>query len=199
MTSLEKKVQASQINSQQELEKYYFENIEELSTRIDQNVTIFGVIEDYKKALVLLKNKNINIKDNFNCELFNQILAKIKAVGITNWQSEMPELKLYRNYLIEEVSKKDKETAISFNNMLSDAYIKTTSKEILQLFYQAFSHYVEISVNLHQYTRTTIITNNRISNSCFDDLKSKYDDEKIIKDIDNVKNFLNEMVEDILR
>lgn len=78
MTSLEKKVQASQINSQQELEKYYFENIEELSTRIDQNVTIFGVIEDYKKALVLLKNKNINIKDNFNRELFNQILAKLK-------------------------------------------------------------------------------------------------------------------------
>lgn len=197
MTNLEKKAEAFQINSQQELEKYYSENVKELSTCTNRNVTISGVIEDYKKALALLKNKNINIKDNFNRELFNQILAKIKAIGITNWQTEMPELKLYRNYLIEEASKKDKQAAQSFSNMLSDDYIKNTGKEILQLFYQAFSHYVEISVNLHQYTKTTIITNNRIGNSCFEDLKSKYRDEKIIKDIDNIKNFLNAMIEEI--
>jgi hypothetical protein len=65
------------------------------------------VIEDYKKALVLLKSKNKNIENKFNRNIFTQILAKIKAIGITNWKIEIPEFQLYKNYLIEEISKKE--------------------------------------------------------------------------------------------
>ena len=198
MTSLEKKVISGEIKTQQAFEKYYSENTKELSTRIDKNVTIFGVVEDYKKALSLLKNKNINIENKFNRNIFTQILAKIKAIGITNWKLEIPEFKLYRNYLIEEVRKKDKEASEGFGNMLSDEYIKNTNKEIVHIFYEAFSHYVETAVNLHQYTKTTIVQNNRIGNSCFEELESKYSNEKIKKDIDNVKIFLNKIIEEIL-
>ncbi len=194
MTSLLKKVETSEIQTQQELEKRYLQNIMELSTRTDRNVTIPSVIEDYKKAVALLQRKNIAVESTFHGMLFNQILAKLKAIGITDWRSDMPERSLYRNYLIEEVQKKDRKSAASFAALFSDDFIRNTRKDLVQLFYQAFSHYVEISVNLHQYTRTTIIQNNRISNSCFEDLKTRFSDEKTVKDIATVQSFLNEML-----
>ncbi len=198
MTKLEQKVISGQIKTQQDFEKYYSENAKELSARMDKSVTIFGVVEDYKKALVLLKSKNQNIENKFNRDIFTQILAKIKAIGITNWKTEIPEFKLYRNYLIEEVSKKDTKASESFKNMLSNEYIKNTNKEIVHIFYEAFSHYVETAVNLHQYTKVTIEQNNRIGNSCFEELKSKYSNDKVKQDINNVEKFLNKMIEEIL-
>jgi hypothetical protein len=199
MTSLEKKVLCGKIKTQSDLDKYYSENARELSTRIDKNVTIFGVIEDYQKALNLLKKKNINIEDKFNRDVFTQTLAKIKAIGITNWKSDIPEFKIYRNYFLKEVSKKDEAVAESFRKLLSDEYIQDTNKEIVHMFYEGFSHYVETAVNLHQYTKVTIIQNNRIGNSMFEEMKSKYGGSGTSKDIDNVEEFLNKLIEEILK
>jgi len=83
--------------------------------------------------------------------------------------------------------------------MLSDEYIKNTNKEVVHIFYEAFSHYVETAVNLHQYTKVTIEQNNRIGNSCFEELKSKYSNDKLKQDINNVEKFLNKMVEEMPR
>lgn len=199
MTSLEKQVLCGKIKTQSDLDKYYSENARELSTRIDKNVTIFGVIEDYQKALNLLKKKNINIEDKFNRDVFTQTLAKIKAIGITNWKSEIPEFKIYRNYFLKEVSKKDEAVAESFRKLLSDGYIQDTNKEIVHMFYEGFSHYVETAVNLHQYTKVTIIQNNRIGNSMFEEMKSEYGGSGTSKDIDNVEKFLNKLIEEILK
>lgn len=199
MTSLEKQVLCGKIKTQSDLDKYYSENARELSTRIDKNVTIFGVIEDYQKALNLLKKKNINIEDKFNRDVFTQTLAKIKAIGITNWKSEIPEFKIYRNYFLKEVSKKDEAVAESFRKLLSDGYIQDTNKEIVHMFYEGFSHYVETAVNLHQYTKVTIIQNNRIGNSMFEEMKSEYGGSGTSKDIDNVEEFLNKLIEEILK
>ena len=199
MTSLEKQVVCGKIKTQSDLDKYYSENARELSTRIDKNVTIFGVIEDYQKALNLLKKKNINIEDKFNRDVFTQTLAKIKAIGITNWKSEIPEFKIYRNYFLKEVSKKDEAVAESFRKLLSDEYIQDTNKEIVHMFYEGFSHYVETAVNLHQYTKVTIIQNNRIGNSMFEEMKSEYSGSETSKDIDNVEEFLNKLIEEILK
>jgi hypothetical protein len=101
MKSLENLILLNEIKTQPDFEKQYSENAKELSTLIDQNITIFSVIEDYKKALILLKTRNINIENKFNRDIFTLILAKIKAIGITNWKTEIPEFTLYRNYLIQ--------------------------------------------------------------------------------------------------
>src|SRR5574344_2206218 len=192
MTSLEKKVLCGKIKTQSDLDKYYSENESELRTKMDKNVTIFGVIEDYQKALNLLKKKNINIEDKFNRDVITQKKTKIKAIGITNWKSEIPEFKIYRNYFLKEVSKKDEAVAESFRKLLSDEYIQDTNKEIVHMFYEGFSHYVETAVNLHQYTKVTIIQNNRIGNSMFEEMKSEYGGSETSKDIDNVEELLKE-------
>lgn len=107
MVSLEKKVSSNEIINQQQLEEIYSQNINELSTQVNTNITVFGVIEDYKKAISLLSQKGINIENHFNRNIFTQILAKIKAIGLANWKESLPEFKLYRNYLITEVSKRN--------------------------------------------------------------------------------------------
>ena len=198
MNNLYEMVLSNTIVNQLTLNKYYEESTKILSTKINTKVTIFGIIEDYKKAVVLLREKNITIHDKFNKDIFNQILAKLKAIGITNWKSEISEFKIYKNYLIDEVSKRNKDTALSFSRILSDENIKLTTKDVLNLFYQGFSNYVTIAVNLHQYTKVTIIQCNRIGNTFFDDMKSKYTDYVSKNDIDKVKGFLNEIVEEIL-
>jgi len=198
VNNLVEKVLSNRISTQYDLDKYYKENAKELGTKVNTEASIFGIIEDYKKAVVLLKERNIAIDDRFNRDIFNQILAKVKAIGITNWKSEISEFRLYRNYLIEEITKRNKDAALSFKRIISDENIKTTNKEVLSLFYQGFSHYVETAVNLHQYTKVTIEQNNRIGNSCFDDMKSKYRNNENKKDIENVKCFLNNIIEEIL-
>lgn len=82
--------------------------------------------------------------------------------------------------------------------MFSDEYIKLTSKDILNLFYVAFSNYVEIAVNLHQYRKATITQNSRISNSCFEELSSKYNSGQTKTHIKNIQTFFNELIEEIL-
>lgn len=198
MNNLAEMVLSNRISNQSDLNKYYEENAKGIGTRINTKATIFGIIEDYKKAVALLNKRNITIVNEFNSEIFNQILSKIKSIGITNWKTEISEYKLYRNYLIEEVTKKNADAALSFKKILSDENIKATNKEVLYLFYQGFSHYVETAVNLHQYTKVTVEQNNRIGSSCFDEMKNKYRDHEMKEDIENVKKFLNNLIEEIL-
>lgn len=198
MNNLAEMVLSNRISNQSDLNKYYEENAKGIGTRINTKATIFGIIEDYKKAVALLNKRNITIVNEFNSEIFNQILSKIKSIGITNWKTEISDYKLYRNYLIEEVTKKNADAALSFKRILSDENIIATNKEVLYLFYQGFSHYVETAVNLHQYTKVTVEQNNRIGRSCFDEMKNKYRDHEMKEDIENVKKFLNNLIEEIL-
>jgi hypothetical protein len=191
-------VLSNQIVNQFDLYKYYAENANEIGTSVNIKTTIYGIVEDYKKAVELLIDQNVTINDIFNRKIFTQILAKIKAIGITNWKSEISDFKIYRAYLIQEISKKDNNAAESFSRIISEENIKNTDKELLKLFYQGFSHYVEIAVNLHQYTKTTIEQNNRIGNSFFEDMKNKYNNYEMKKDIENVKQFLNNLIKEIV-
>jgi len=192
------KVGTEESISEKEFFEIYHNNIKELSSKVNANTTIFTVIEDYKKAQIILKNKNIAIEDEFNRYIFSQILAKIKSIGIKNWELQSREFILYINYLFEEVSKKNRITGEHFKKVFSKEYITSTKKDVVNTLYTAISHFVEILVNTHQYTKTTIEQNSRIGSTYFSELKEQYRSDPIIKSFESIEDFLNAIIQKII-
>jgi sulfatase maturation enzyme AslB (radical SAM superfamily) len=188
----------AQIVSNTDLINQYYKNIHELSSNIHANTTISAVIEDYKAALSILRSKQIAVNDCYNQKLVIQLLAKIKSIGIKNWELQSKEYNQYSNYLFEEISKKDRKLSTYFQRVLSNSFIGNTNKKVINTLYTGIAHYVEIMVNTHQFTKTTIIQNSRIGNTYFIELEKLFTDNDIGESLRAVQEFLNEAVQDII-
>lgn len=186
------------IVSNTDLINQYYKNIHELSSNVHANTTISAVIEDYKAALSILRKKQITVNDYYNQKLVIQLLAKIKAIGIKNWELQSNEFNQYSNYLIEEISKKDRSISSHFQKVLSNCFIKNTNSKVINILYTGIAHYVEIMVNTHQFTKTTIIQNSRIGNTYFIELEQLFTDNDIGKSLRAVQEFLKEVVQELI-
>ena len=94
MNNLVEKASSNLISTQSDLDKYYEENVKELSTKANTKATIYGIIEDYKKAVKLakeeekLRKKLIELTDDqavANEELKIEIQQQRKVVKHTRY------------------------------------------------------------------------------------------------------------------
>ncbi len=198
MRHLVEMISNAEIVSNTDLINQYYKNIHELSSNVHANTTISAVIEDYKAALSILRNKQIAVNDCYNQKLVIQLLAKIKSIGIKNWELQSKEFNQYSNYIFEEISKKDRNISTHFQKVLSNSFIGNTNKNVINILYTGIAHYVEIMVNTHQFTKTTIIQNSRIGNTYFIELEQLFKDDDIGESLRAVQGFLNEVVQDII-
>ena len=198
MRHLVEMINNAEIVSNSDLTNQYYKNIHELSSNVHANTTISAVIEDYKAALSILRKKQIAVNDYFNQKLVIQLLAKIKAIGIKNWELQSNEFNQYSNYLFEEISKKDRSISSHFQKVLSNCFIKNTNSKVINILYTGIAHYVEIMVNTHQFTKTTIIQNSRIGNTYFIELEQLFTDNDMGKSLRAVQEFLKEVVQEVI-
>ena len=101
---------------------------------------------------------------------------------------------MYNQYLLEEVAKTRNQYLVSFTMIFSLHFFENTHKDIINILYTAISHYVEIFVNTHQYTKITILQNSRIGTSFFNEMLMNYNDTNIIRSITDINIFLQEIV-----
>jgi hypothetical protein len=155
--------------------------------------TLLQIIEDYNNAY---KNIELENKRNFNSVIFSHLFTKVRTIGFSKNITTNQDFILYRKLLIQEVNLKNPLVAKYFAIIISDNNIHAINKGIYYLIYTAFSHYVEIFNNLHQYKINTVNTNIRIAKTYIADLQKYKLDNEFKASVIAVDKFISELIID---
>ena len=140
-------------------------------------------------------NNKISEERNFNPASFAHLFTKVRTIGFSAKMIDDKDFILYREELIKEVNLYNKDLALDFAKILSSQNINYYKKEIYDLIYTCFSHFVEIYNNLHQYKDATIKTNIRIARTYLEDIKKKLNENSFATSLENIINFLELFLE----
>jgi len=119
-----------------------------------------------------LENKKVEINKtliedkNFNVFSFRYYLGKIKSIGIGKNSILNKDYLIFKNFLISEIGKSNKDVASHFSQILSENSITNDS---IKYFVSGYANYSSIIQNYYQYKDQSVKGCIKIGNSYFND------------------------------
>lgn len=159
-------------------------------------VRLLTILDDYSAARAGLPRLPDQAETPFRPFVFRELFSKLKAVGW--WASSLPAADFQRlsHYFFQEIERRDPTAAGSFRWLLGADHLATTPREALKLLNNFLAPYVEILVNTHQYTRTTVANNRQIAHSYLADFQHSWADARTLQATVDARDFLDQIVAD---
>lgn len=167
----------------------------ELNYERSNSYILKEVLQDYYGAISIIESRDILVDRGINIFVYIQLMAKIKSIGILKSSLDKNEFSEYKKLLVIEVKYDDKIVSKSLSYILSNNYIINSDKVALKYLNNFWANYLEILVNLHQYTDINIKTNIRIAESFKNDFINIITDSKAIESIGLINTWLINIVE----
>jgi len=139
-----------------------------------------------------MNNSQLN---QFDINTFKETFNKIISIGICDLLYLNNDYKKIVDKFVNVISVDDTKTANSFHFILSEDFIKNTSKLHLRKLFSGLANYSTNFVNLHQYRKQTVITNRKIARTYIADLLNDDIDQKLKIHYINICMWLDKITE----
>ena len=138
-------------------------------------------------------NNEVNtlLNKNFDIHRFRHYMSKIQSIGISKKSMLNKDYIIFRDFLVSEINKSNKEISDYFALLLSAENIMNDS---IGLFANAYANYNSIFQNYYQYNEQTVKQCIKIGDSYFDDYANKCEIKDIKSIIEEIKKWLQEVM-----